>query len=203
MELLMSKPKNIKKPNYRKISEKIKKLGNPNEATNSQLERLFNLQHIKYVMSLEDQLKEDKAHLLLKQNTIETLEEDITKKGELMALWVKSQKRNVKIVNRQRRVEEDDHKKLFAKLVEFRDANTELAEHNKKITQDNFDLTRAYNGLHTLGKFAEESGVDIKKHNGKLPENDKYEFHQKHTLLESGKVKHQYKLKAKKKGQND
>tara|TARA_Y100001951_G_C11047025_1_gene133517 strand:- start:37 stop:504 length:468 start_codon:yes stop_codon:yes gene_type:complete len=149
-------------------------------------------------MSLEDQLQEDKAHLLLKQNTIETLEEDITKKGELMALWVKSQKRNVKLVNRQREIEADEHKRLFEKLVEFRDANTELAEHNKKITQDNFDLTRAYNGLHTLGKFAEESGVDIKKHNGKLPENHKWDFEQKHTLTEGGKVKHQYKLKAKK-----
>ena len=194
----MPKLKNIKKSNYRKVSDKVEKLGGATKATNAQLERLFNLQHIKYVMSLEDQLKEDKAHLLLKQNTIETLEEDITKKGELMALWVKSQKRNVKLVNRQREIEADEHKRLFEKLVEFRDANTELAEHNKKITQDNFDLTRAYNGLHTLGKFAEESGVDIKKHNGKLPENHKWDFEQKHTLTEGGKVKHQYKLKAKK-----
>ena len=189
--------KKTSKRNYRRLSNKVKKLDLQN-ATNAQLEQLFNKQHIKYVMSLEDQLQEDKAHLLLKQNTIETLEEDITKKGELMALWVKSQKRNVKLVNRQREIEADEHKRLFEKLVEFRDANTELAEHNKKITQDNFDLTRAYNGLHTLGKFAEESGVDIKKHNGKLPENHKWDFEQKHTLTEGGKVKHQYKLKAKK-----
>ena len=46
-----------------------------------------------------------------------------------------------------------------------------------------------------MGKFAEEMGVDIKKHRAQLPEG--YEFSQKHTLMESGKVKHSYKLKKK------
>ena len=42
-------------------------------------------------------------------------------------------------------------------------------------------------------------GIDIKKHNGKLPENSKnYKFSQKHTLLESGKVRSEYKLTPKK-----
>jgi len=194
--------KKTAKHNYRKVSNKLEKVGGLKKATYAQVEHIYKMLMLKYVMSLEDQLKEDKAHLLLKQNTIQTLEEDITRKGELMALWVKAQKRNVKLVNRQREIEEDDHKNLFAKLVEFRDANTELAEQNKKITKDNFDLTRAYNGLHTLGKFAEETGVDIKKHNGKLPENQKWDFEQKHTLTEAGKVRHQYKLKPKK-DQND
>ena len=58
-----------------------------NKATNKQLENLFHRQHIKYVMSLEDQLQEDKAHLLLKQNTIETLEEDIKVKNNLIRRW--------------------------------------------------------------------------------------------------------------------
>ena len=59
------------------------------------------------------------------------------------------------------------------------------------------DAVRAYNGLHQLGKFAEEVGVDIK--NEKLPENlkGKFEFSQKHTLNESGKVNHSFKLKPK------
>jgi hypothetical protein len=43
-----------------------------------------------------------------------------------------------------------------------------------------------------MGKYAEELGVNIKEHNKKLPEHDKYEFSQKHTLLESGKVRHYF-----------
>ena len=46
--------------------------------------------------------------------------------------------------------------------------------------------------------FAEELGVDIKKHNGHLPENSKWDFEHKHTLTEAGKVRHQYKIKPKK-----
>ena len=38
-------------------------------------------------MSLEDQLTEDKAHLLLKQKTIETLEEDVRVKSNLIRRW--------------------------------------------------------------------------------------------------------------------
>ena len=60
--------KKTSKHNYRRLSNKVKKLDLQN-ATNAQLEQLFNKQHIKYVMSLEDQLQEDKAHLLLKQET--------------------------------------------------------------------------------------------------------------------------------------
>ena len=59
------------------------------------------------------------------------------------------------------------------------------------------DAVRAYQGLQQMGKFAEELGVDIK--NEKLPENlkDQFEFSQKSTLNESGKVKHSFKLKPK------
>jgi len=61
------------------------------------------------------------------------------------------------------------------------------------------EVTRAYNGLHTLGKFAEELDIDIKKYRDKLPENNEdFEFSQSQKLLESGKVKHSYKLKKKK-----
>ena len=45
--------------------------------------------------------------------------------------------------------------------------------------------------------IAEEVGVDIKKHNKHLPERNKYDFSQSHTLLESGKVKHSWKFKKK------
>ena len=54
-----------------------------------------------------------------------------------------------------------------------------------------------------MGQFAEELGVDIKKYNGQLPENNKWDFEHKHTLTEAGKVKHQYRMKPKKKVQDD
>ena len=68
--------------------------------------------------------------------------------------------------------------------------------------KDKNDVTRAYNGLHTLGKFAEEQGIDIKTASEDLPEaeKNKYDFSQKHTVLESGKVKHSWTLKPKKNG---
>ena len=59
----MTNPKNnTRRRNYRRLSNKVKKL-DLNNATNAQLEELFNKQHIKYVMSLEDQLQEDKEFL--------------------------------------------------------------------------------------------------------------------------------------------
>ena len=175
--------KKTSKPNYRKLTEKVKKL-DLNKATNKQLENLFHRQHIKYVMSLEDQLTEDKAHLLLKQNTIETLEEDIKVKNNLMRRWQLHDYKSAKKVN-----------KVFEN---YKEANEDLSKQNKEVIKDNYELTRAYNGLSQMGMFAEELGVDIKKYNGNLPENSKWDFSQKHTLSESGKVKHQYKLKPKK-----
>tara|TARA_R100000008_G_C3454343_1_gene100992 strand:- start:6 stop:506 length:501 start_codon:yes stop_codon:yes gene_type:complete len=86
------------------------------------------------------------------------------------------------------------------KLEEYHKANEKLFSKNKELVKDNYELTRAYNGLHSLGKFAQEMGVDMKAHNDKLPENNKYDFEQKHTLTESGKVKHKYKLTPKKNG---
>jgi predicted DNA-binding protein YlxM (UPF0122 family) len=86
------------------------------------------------------------------------------------------------------------------KLEEYQKANDGLMEKNKELVKDNYELTRAYNGLHSLGKYAEEMGVDMKAHNDKLPENNKYNFEQSHTLTESGKVKHKYKLSPKKNG---
>ena len=153
---------------------------------------------LKYVMSLEDQLKEDKAHLLLKQNTIETLEEDIKLKNSKLVQIELFQKRLAKKLNTRATKDEGDYKLLTDRLIQFRDANNDLYKKNQDLVKDNYELTRAYNGLHTLGKFAEDEGIDIKKHNGKLPENSKWEFEQKHTLTEGGKVKHQYRVKPKK-----
>ncbi len=60
------------------------------------------------------------------------------------------------------------------------------------------DIVRAYNGLAEMGKFAEELGIDIRKHRKNLPESKDYEFSQDSKLLESGKVQHIFKLKKKK-----
>ncbi len=49
-----------------------------------------------------------------------------------------------------------------------------------------------------MGKFAEELGIDIRKHRKNLPESKDYEFSQDSKLLESGKVQHIFKLKKKK-----
>jgi len=79
------------------------------------------------------------------------------------------------------------------------EVNKELTEANKELQKSHNEITRAYNGLHHMGKFAQELGIDITKHNKKLPEYDQYEgFEQKHTLLESGKVRHTYSMKKKK-----
>ena len=185
----MPKTKSIKKPNYRKISNNLKKVGGFKKATYNQVEHIYKMLMLKYVITLEDQLAEDKAHLLLKQNTIETLEEDIKVKNNLIRRWQLYDYKSAKKVN-----------KVFE---EYKEANKDLSKQNKEVIKDNYELTRAYNGLHTLGKFAVESGVDIKKYNGQLPENNKWDFEQKHTLTETGKVKHQYRLKPKKKGADD
>ena len=87
---------------------------------------------------------------------------------------------------------EKNYEELFneftKKLDEYTFANKELAKKNNEVV-------RAYNGLAELGKFAEEQGIDIKKHSRELPENWKdYKLSQKHTLLESGKVRHEWSL---------
>ena len=75
--------------------------------------------------------------------------------------------------------------------------NQALEKHIAELQKKNFEVTRAYNSLAEMGKFAEEQGIDIKKHTKELPENNKYKdfkFSQKHVVLESGKVRSTYKL---------
>ena len=128
-------------------------------------------------MTLEDQLTEDKAHLLLKQNTIESFEDQIKEKDlkieELQNLYDEAIEVNADVV----------------------DKNRDCIKANQTLLKDHNEIVRAYNGLAEMGRYAEEIGVDIKKHRSQLPEG--YEFNQSHTLLESGKVKHSYKLKKK------
>jgi len=128
-------------------------------------------------MTLEDQLTEDKAHLLLKQNTIESFEDQIKEK-------------NLKI---------EELQNLYDEAIEINndvvEKNRDCIKANQTLLKDHNEIVRAYNGLAEMGRYAEETGVDIKKHRSQLPEG--YEFNQKHTLLESGKVKHSYSIKKK------
>ena len=98
---------------------------------------------------------------------------------------------------------------LLERLEEFSEANRDFRKINKdnlkvnkEYVKENQELTRAYLGLHQMGKFASEQGIDIKKYVKKLPEHNKYKdftFEQKHTVLESGNVRHSYTLKPPKK----
>ena len=124
------------------------------------------------------------------QKQFKILAEDIRHKNNQLRIFYINTHKNAKKVN-----------EVFDR---YKEANDNLVRKNKELIKDNFDLTRAYNGLSKMGQFAEELGVDIKKYNGELPENNKWHgFEEKHTLSETGKIKHQYKLKRKKEGQND
>ena len=105
------------------------------------------------------------------------------------------------IISQQQIIE--DNKKGIANLVDkYEDHVEDLEEQLQECNAKRAEAVRAYNGLHTLGKFAEEQGIDIKNASKELPENEKnkYNFSQKHTVLESGRVKHQFFLNPKKNG---
>ncbi len=84
-------------------------------------------------------------------------------------------------------------RKLDARLEDYHLKHTDCLKKNKELLKSHNEITRAYNGLHDMGKFAEELGIDIKEHNKTLPEF--HQFEQEHTLLESGRVQHIYKMK--------
>ena len=148
------------------------------------------------------------------------LSRDIDRKGAMMELWMKNRQTWTDKINKDLLTKAEEHDRILAETKEYYesqlkeqqelyneciDANKELSKVNrhcikvnKGIIKDHHEITRAYNGLHQLGKFAEDEGIDIKKHNKMLPENNLYDFEQKHTLLENGKVNHTYKVKKKK-----
>jgi len=98
-----------------------------------------------------------------------------------------------KEIDYERSEAEKINKDVMAKNDDCIKKNEELLKSHNEITQD-------YNGLNNLGKFAEEEGIDITKHTKQLPEN--MEFHQSHELMESGRVRHVYGIKKKKKKKN-
>ena len=46
--------------------------------------------------------------------------------------------------------------------------NKDAIKKNKQLIKSHNEITRAYNGLHQLGKFAEQEGIDIRKHQKQL-----------------------------------
>ena len=155
------------------------------------------------------------------------LSRDIDRKGKMMELWMKKQTRptedsstypsDMETQNIIQSFEDDEAKreneikeknlkieelqKLYDEAIEINKdvivKNRTCIKANQEILKDHNEITRAYNGLAEMGRFAEDEGIDIKKHNKMLPERNKYDFSQSHTLLESGKVKHSWKFKKK------
>ena len=145
------------------------------------------------------------------------LSRDIDRKGKMMELWMNNRQLWTNKINKDyvkraelHKEEIEQVKKIYQKKIdelqqlydEAIEVNTDVVNKNRdcikanrEILKDHNDIVRAYNGLAEMGKYAEELGVDIKKHRGQLPEG--YEFKHKHTLMESGKVKHSYSLKKK------
>jgi hypothetical protein len=165
-----------------------------------ELEKGFKLQD-KVVRRLARDIERKGAHIEYLENQKEFWVADINKR---LLARVENQDKEL---NDLREYYEKELKELNALYDNAIEHNKQMAEVNKQNLETNKDLlkshneiTRAYNGLHHMGKFAEEIGVDIKEHNKMLPENDEYYgFEQKHTLLESGKVQHQWSIKKKKK----
>jgi len=150
------------------------------------------------------------------------LSRDIDRKGALIEEWTNSRQRWIDKINKDLLTKTQNHnkytqelkdyyeeelaevKKLYEEAVEHNremsEVNRDAIKTNKEIIKSHNEITRAYNGLHTIGEMAQDLGIDIKKHNKMLPENsDDFQFEQKHTLLENGKVRHEYKVSPKKK----
>ena len=145
---------------------------------------------------------------------------DIARKGKMMELWMNNRQLWTNKINADLQSRADKHKQdletlenayknkinelqeMYDEAIEVNadvvKKNRDCIKANQELLKDHNDIVRAYNGLAEMGKYAEELGVDIKKHRGQLPEG--YEFKHKHTLMESGKVKHSWKLNPRKMG---
>jgi len=176
------------KKDTQKIHKAHKKLGKPKTLNKTQLEKLVKHFKVKYCFTLEEIIVAQQQDIHHLRNSNRILHERIESDGETLKSQLKALEEN---------------KKGIATLVDkYEDRVSELEEQLQECNSKRADITRAYNGLHTLGKFAEEQGIDIKTASEDLPEaeKNKYDFSQKHTVLESGKVKHSYSLKPKKNG---
>ena len=214
------------KSDFRRGRKALKKEGGLKNATHKgtdkeiaeRLGKLCQTMHIKYVITLEDQLQEDKAHLYLKEKTIGILTADVKQKNSKLKTYEKYQKLNVKRVNKNWLERQTEHEALVSILrskveslesgeltQQYKEAyedclkkNDEFAIQNLQLIKERDEVTRAYNSLHTMGKFCEEEGINIKEYSKKLPENN-LDFEQTHKVLESGQVRSSYRFTMPKK----
>ena len=162
-------------------------------------------------VELEKAIKQQTKSIKLRDRVIDRLSEEIDRKGRTIDEWTKSRGRWIDVVNKGVVEKEAKHKTEVAVLEkyiadleeankELKKVNSDCIKINRNIIKDHHEITRAYNGLAEMGKFVEDKV--IAKHNKQLPESnpeDFTDFKQKHTLLENGKVLHQWSMKKKKK----
>ena len=178
--------------------------------------------HLVGYKQLEKLVRTQQRYIKKNDKILDRLPKDIENKSNMMNLWMTNRQTWTDKINKDLLQKAENHakekkeikehyekelaelQKLYEEAVEtnreMAEVNRDAIKTNREIIKSHNEITRAYNGLHNIGEFAQDLGIDIKKHNKMLPENNKdYDFSQKHTLLESGKVRHEYKLTPKKK----
>ena len=176
--------------------------------------------HLVGYKQLKTLVRKQQKYIVNQDKILDRLSKDIENKSNMMNLWMTNRQTWTDKINKDLLQKAENHQKEINKikahyekeLAEVNKLYEEAVEHNREMAEVNRDaiktnkeilkshneITRAYNGLHTIGEMAQDLGIDIKKHNKMLPENNPdYDFSQKHTLLESGKVRHEYKLTPK------
>jgi len=178
--------------------------------------------HLVGYKQLKTLVRKQQKYIVNQDKILDRLSKDIENKSNMMNLWMTNRQTWTDKINKDLLQKAENHQKeineikahyekelaevnkLYEEAVEHNremaEVNRDAIKTNKEILKSHNEITRAYNGLHTIGEMAQDLGIDIKKHNKMLPENsDDFQFDQKHTLLENGKVRHEYKLTPKKK----
>ena len=178
--------------------------------------------HLVGYKQLKALVNKQQKYIVNQDKVLDRLSKDIENKSNMMNLWMTNRQTWTDKINKDLLQKAENHQKeineikahyekelaevnkLYEEAVEHNremaEVNRDAIKTNKEILKSHNEITRAYNGLHTIGEMAQDLGIDIKRHNKMLPENsDDFQFDQKHTLLENGKVRHEYKLTPKKK----
>ena len=176
--------------------------------------------HLVGYKQLKTLVRKQQKYIVNQDKILDRLSKDIENKSNMMNLWMTNRQTWTDKINKDLLQKAENHakekkeikehyekelaevNKLYEEAVETNreivEINRAAIKTNREIIKSHNEITRAYNGLHSVGEFAQDLGIDIKKHNKMLPENNPdYDFSQKHTLLESGKVRHEYKLTPK------
>lgn len=176
--------------------------------------------HLVGYKQLKTLVRKQQKYIVNQDKILDRLSKDIENKSNMMNLWMTNRQTWTDKINKDLLQKAENHakekkeikehyekelaevNKLYEEAVEtnreMAEVNRDAIKTNREIIKSHNEITRAYNGLHSVGEFAQDLGIDIKKHNKMLPENNPdYDFSQKHTLLESGKVRHEYKLTPK------